>query len=198
MQMKIKNITIFCGSRTGNAPIYEEQAYVLGELLAEKGIRIIFGGGAIGLMGAVADGALSKGGSVTGVIPQFLIERERAHPDVQQMEVVETMHERKARMEALGDAIITLPGGAGTLEEFFEIFTWGQIGLIEKPIGLLDVDHFFDPLSQLFEKLITEGFLEEKYMSQLFISNDSADILRSFEAFEPTGVRENDTTKRRP
>lgn len=196
--MKIKNITIFCGSRTGNAPIYEEQAYALGELLAEKGIRIIFGGGAIGLMGAVADGALSKGGSVTGVIPQFLIERERAHPDVQQMEVVETMHERKARMEALGDAIITLPGGAGTLEEFFEIFTWGQIGVIEKPIGLLDVDHFFAPLSQLFEKLITEGFLEEKYMSQLFISNDSADILRSFEAFEPTGVRENDTTKRRP
>ncbi|MFC3420336.1 TIGR00730 family Rossman fold protein [Salinicoccus hispanicus] len=196
--MKIRNVTIFCGARTGDDPIYEKQAYALGALLAEKGIGVIFGGGAIGLMGAVADGALSKGGTVTGVIPQFLVEREMAHPDAQHMEVVETMHERKARMEELGDAIITLPGGAGTMEEFFEIFTWGQLGLQKKPIGLLDVNHFFDTLTHLFEKLIAEGFLEEKYMGLLFISDDAADILKSFETFEPVKARTYGTEKRRP
>ncbi|GAB3066223.1 TIGR00730 family Rossman fold protein [Salinicoccus sesuvii] len=187
--MKIRNATIFCGSRNGDDPVYQDQAYALGALLAEKNIGVVFGGGAVGLMGTVADGALSNGGSVTGVIPRFLVDKEMAHPDVQHMEIVETMHERKARMVALGDVIITLPGGVGTLEEFFEAFTWGQIGLIEKPIGLLDVDHFFDSLSQLFKKLITEGFLEEEHMSQLFISSDPSDILRSLEAFEPTGFK---------
>ncbi|TVT26711.1 TIGR00730 family Rossman fold protein [Salinicoccus cyprini] len=196
--MKIRNITIFCGARTGDDPIYEEQAYALGAMLAEKGIGVVFGGGAIGLMGAVADGALLKGGTVTGVIPKFLVEREMAHPDVQHMEIVETMHERKAKMEELGDAILTLPGGAGTLEEFFEIFTWGQIGLQKKPIGLLDVNHFFDTLTHLFEKLIAEGFLEEKYMGLLFISDDATEILKSFETFEPVEARTYDTSKRRP
>ncbi|WP_031547227.1 TIGR00730 family Rossman fold protein [Salinicoccus luteus] len=195
--MKINNITIFCGAHTGGDPVYEERAYALGQLLAEKGIGIIFGGGAVGLMGAVADGALSKGGTVTGVIPQFLVDREMAHPKVQHMEVVESMHERKARMETLGDAIITLPGGAGTMEEFFEMFTWGQIGLQKKPIGLLDVNNFFDALTHLFEKLIEEGFLDEKYMGQLFIGDDANEILKSFETYEPIEIRTYETEKRR-
>ena len=195
--MKINNITIFCGAHTGDDPVYEERAYALGQLLAEKGIGIIFGGGAVGLMGAVADGALSKGGTVTGVIPQFLVDREMAHPKVQHMEVVESMHERKARMETLGDAIITLPGGAGTMEEFFEMFTWGQIGLQKKPIGLLDVNNFFDALTHLFEKLIEEGFLDEKYMGQLFIGDDANEILKSFETYEPIEIRTYETEKRR-
>lgn len=195
--MKINNITIFCGANTGTDPIYEESAYALGQLLAEKEIGITFGGGAVGLMGAVADGALSKGGTVTGVIPQFLVDREMAHPEVQHMEVVESMHERKARMETLGDAIITLPGGAGTMEEFFEMFTWGQIGLQKKPIGLLDVNNFFDALTGLFEKLIEEGFLDEKYMGQLFIGDDANEILKSFEVYKPVETRTYETEKRR-
>ncbi|WP_342388464.1 TIGR00730 family Rossman fold protein [Salinicoccus bachuensis] len=195
--MKINNITIFCGAHTGSDPVYEERAYALGQLLAEKGIGLVFGGGAVGLMGAVADGALSKGGTVTGVIPQFLVDREMAHPKVQHMEVVESMHERKARMETLGDAIITLPGGAGTMEEFFEMFTWGQIGLQKKPIGLLDVNNFFDALTHLFEKLIAEGFLDEKYMGQLFIGDDANEILKSFEIYEPIEIRTYETEKRR-
>lgn len=193
--MKINNIIIFCGANTGTDPIYEESAYALGQLLAEKEIGIIFGGGAVGLMGAVADGALSKGGTVTGVIPQFLVDREMAHPEVQHMEVVESMHERKARMETLGDAIITLPGGAGTMEEFFEMFTWGQIGLQKKPIGLLDVNNFFDALTSLFEKLIEEGFLDEKYMGQLFIGDDANEILKSFEVYKPIETRTYETGK---
>ena len=195
--MKINNIIIFCGANTGTDPIYEESAYALGQLLAEKEIGITFGGGAVGLMGAVADGALSKGGTVTGVIPQFLVDREMAHPEVQHMEVVESMHERKARMETLGDAIITLPGGAGTMEEFFEMFTWGQIGLQKKPIGLLDVNNFFDALTGLFEKLIEEGFLDEKYMGQLFIGDDANEILKSFEVYKPIETRTYETEKRR-
>ena len=195
--MKINNIIIFCGANTGTDPIYEESAYALGQLLAEKEIGITFGGGAVGLMGAVADGALSKGGTVTGVIPQFLVDREMAHPEVQHMEVVESMHERKARMETLGDAIITLPGGAGTMEEFFEMFTWGQIGLQKKPIGLLDVNNFFDALTSLFEKLIEEGFLDEKYMGQLFIGDDANEILKSFEVYKPIETRTYETEKRR-
>ncbi|MFA7745648.1 TIGR00730 family Rossman fold protein [Salinicoccus roseus] len=195
--MKINNITIFCGANTGTDPIYEKSAYALGQLLAEKEIGIIFGGGAVGLMGAVADGALSKGGTVTGVIPQFLVDREMAHPEVQHMEVVESMHERKARMETLGDAIITLPGGAGTMEEFFEMFTWGQIGLQKKPIGLLDVNNFFYALTGLFEKLIEEGFLDEKYMGQLFIGDDANEILKSFEVYKPVETRTYETEKRR-
>ena len=195
--MKINNIIIFCGANTGTDPIYEESAYALGQLLAEKEIGITFGGGAVGLMGAVADGALSKGGTVTGVIPQFLVDREMAHPEVQHMEVVESMHERKARMETLGDAIITLPGGAGTMEEFFEMFTWGQIGLQKKPIGLLDVNNFFDALTGLFEKLIEEGFLDEKYMGQLFIGDDANEILKSFEVYKPVETRTYETEKRR-
>ncbi len=196
--MKINNIIIFCGANTGTDPIYEESAYALGQLLAEKEIGITFGGGAVGLMGAVADGALSKGGTVTGVIPQFLVDREMAHPEVQHMEVVESMHERKARMETLGDAIITLPGGAGTMEEFFEMFTWGQIGLQKKPIGLLDVNNFFDALTSLFEKLIEEGFLDEKYMGQLFIGDDANEILKSFEVYKPIETRTYETEKRHP
>jgi len=195
--MTINNIIIFCGANTGTDPIYEESAYALGQLLAEKEIGITFGGGAVGLMGAVADGALSKGGTVTGVIPQFLVDREMAHPEVQHMEVVESMHERKARMETLGDAIITLPGGAGTMEEFFEMFTWGQIGLQKKPIGLLDVNNFFDALTSLFEKLIEEGFLDEKYMGQLFIGDDANEILKSFEVYKPIETRTYETEKRR-
>ncbi|WP_017547824.1 TIGR00730 family Rossman fold protein [Salinicoccus carnicancri] len=195
--MEIKNITVFCGARTGNDPIYIKSAYELGAYLAKSGIGVVYGGGAVGLMGAVADGALDNGGKVTGVIPQFLVDREMAHEKVQHMEVVQTMHKRKELMEALGDAVISLPGGAGTLEEFFEVFTWGQIGLHEKPIGLLNAGGFYDELLRLFGKLIDEGFLHEKYMGQLFAGQSGSELLLKFKGFTPVEVRTYDDIKRR-
>ncbi len=195
--MEMKNITVFCGARTGSNPLYEKRAYELGAFLAEQGIGIVYGGGAVGLMGAVANGALDQGGKVTGVIPQFLVDREMAHPKIQHMEIVQTMHKRKEMMEELGDAIISLPGGAGTLEEFFEMFTWGQIGLHQKPIGLLNINDFYDDLLEFLGKLIKEGFLQEKYMDQLFTGSDGKEILEKFNAFTPVEVRTYDEIKRR-
>ncbi|MHC0553165.1 LOG family protein [Salinicoccus sp. CNSTN-B1] len=131
------------------------------------------------------------------MIPEFLVNREMAHPDVQHMSVVESMHERKALMEEMGDAIITLPGGAGTLEEFFEMFTWAKIGLHKKPIGILDINQFFDPLVNLFENLIAEGFLQEEYLTQLFISEDIDEILKGFDDFEPVEIRSYESKRHR-
>ncbi|MFB9859541.1 TIGR00730 family Rossman fold protein [Salinicoccus siamensis] len=195
--MKVNSVTVFCGASQGKGNLYKEKAFGLGAALAERGITIVYGGGAVGLMGALADGSLSKGGTVKGVIPEFLVNREMAHPDVQHMSVVESMHERKALMEELGDAIITLPGGAGTLEEFFEMFTWGQIGLHRKPIGILDINQFFDPLVNLFENLIAEGFLQEEYLTHLFISEDIDEILKGFDDFEPVEIRSYDSKRHR-
>ncbi|WP_020007004.1 TIGR00730 family Rossman fold protein [Salinicoccus albus] len=187
--LKLENVTVFCGSHSGSSAVYEKSAFALGAHLAKENIGIVYGGGSIGLMGALADGALSEGGSVTGVIPQFLLDREMGHPKLTHLEVVTSMHKRKERMEALGDAFITLPGGAGTLEEFFEIFTWGQIGLHKKPIGLLNVNHFYDEILQLFNKLIDESFLHQAYVNQLFTGADGAEILDQFKFFEPVDVR---------
>src|SRR5699024_6338655 len=190
--MEIKNITVFCGARTGNRPVYIKSAYELGACLAKSGIGDVYGGGAVGLMGAVADGALDNGGKVTGVIPQFLVDREMAHKKVQHLEIVQTMHDRKEMMEERAEAGIWLRGGTGTLEEFFEEFTWGQIGLHEKPIGLLNAAGFYDELLQLFGKLIDEGFLHEKYMGQLFTGGNGSEILRKFKGFTPVEVRTYD------
>ncbi|WP_411843447.1 TIGR00730 family Rossman fold protein [Salinicoccus sp. HZC-1] len=195
--MEIKNITVFCGARTGTNPLYEESAFKLGQYLAEQDIGIVYGGGAVGMMGAVANGALERGGRVTGVIPQFLMDREMAHPDVQRMEIVQSMHKRKEMMEELGDAVIALPGGAGTLEEFFEVFTWGQIGLHKKPIGILNVNNFYDELLQLFDKLIAEGFLQAKYMEQLFTGKEAGELLEKLGTFTPVEVRTYNDIKRR-
>lgn len=141
------------------------------------------------MMGAVANGTVDAGGKVIGVIPRFLVEREMAHEKVQTLEVVQTMHERKARMDELGDATITLPGGAGTLEEFFEMYTWGQIGLHQKPLGLINTNNYFDDLMAMFDKMISEEFLEERYMNQLFIGEDLESLVAQFENFKPLPVR---------
>ena len=141
------------------------------------------------MMGAVANGTVDAGGKVIGVIPRFLVEREMAHEKVQTLEVVQSMHERKARMDELGDATITLPGGAGTLEEFFEMYTWGQIGLHQKPLGLINTNNYFDDLMAMFNKMISEEFLEERYMNQLFIGEDLESLVVQFENFRPLPVR---------
>lgn len=187
--MDIKSMTVYCGAAYGTNPDYEKAAYAFGKGLAERNIKLIYGGGALGMMGSVANGVVDHGGEVTGIMPRFLTERELAHPKVEDMRIVETMHERKALLEELGDVIVALPGGAGTLEEFFEVFTWGQIGLHKKPMGLINIDHFYDDLINLFHKLVDTGFLEERYLSQIFVSESLDDILDQFKSHKPVGVR---------
>lgn len=187
--MEIKRITVFCGATSGRLPEFEEAAYKLGQDIAKAGYELVYGGGSAGMMGAVANGTVDAGGKVIGVIPRFLVERELAHEKVQTLEVVQTMHERKARMDELGDAIVTLPGGAGTLEEFFEMYTWGQIGLHQKPLGLINTNGYFDDLMAMFDKMISEEFLEERYMKQLFTGADLDSLISQFENFKPLPVR---------
>ncbi len=189
MHMDINKITVFCGARSGDNPKFEAAAYKLGEDAAKNDMTIIYGGGATGLMGAVANGALSVGGDVIGVMPQFLIDREIAHTGVSDMRVVQNMHERKLELESLGDAIIMMPGGAGTLEEFFEVFTWGQLGLHEKPIGILNIDGYFDPLKEVIYNAINQGFLEERYLDMLFVSDNLTDIVEGFKNYTPVAIR---------
>ncbi len=155
----MKRVCVFCGSNFGARPAYREAAEKLGTLLAERGIGLVYGGAHVGLMGAVADAALAAGGEVIGVIPQSLVALEVAHEGLAALRIVDGMHERKARMAELADALVTLPGGLGTFEEFFEILTWAQLGPHPKSCGLLNVAGFFDPLLALVEHTIEEEFV---------------------------------------
>jgi uncharacterized protein (TIGR00730 family) len=156
---KLKRICVFCGSSVGARPAYRDAAQRLGELLAERGIGVVFGGGGIGLMGAVADAALAKGGEVIGVIPESLVRREIGHRGVTKLYVVETMHQRKALMADLSDAFIALPGGYGTLEEFCEAITWSQLGIQRKPCGLLNIEGYWDGLLAFLDHAVDEQFV---------------------------------------
>ena len=156
---KLRRICIFCGSSLGARPAYEQSAKRLGELLAERGIGVVFGGGCIGLMGALANAALSKGGEVIGVIPEALMRREVGHRGVTKLHVVETMHQRKALMADLADAFIGLPGGYGTLEEICEMLTWSQLGIQQKPCGLLNVEGYWDGLLAVLDHAVDEKFV---------------------------------------
>lgn len=155
----LKTVLVYCGSRDGARPIFKEHAYRLGEALAKAGLAMVYGGGSTGLMGAVADGALAHGGQVIGVLPKGLARKEFAHQRISQLHWVETMHERKAMMADLADGYVALPGGFGTLDELFEIVTWAQVGLHKKPIGLLNVDGFYDLLLAQVKRSMDEGFL---------------------------------------
>jgi hypothetical protein len=179
----MKRITVFCGSSFGNDQIYGKQAYRLGEILAERKIGLVYGGANVGLMNAVANGALSRSGEVTGVLPVFMKDRELAHKNLTELILVDTMHERKARMNELSDGVIALPGGFGTLEEFFEILTWGQLMLHKKPVGLLNINGFYDPLEILVRKMADEGFLREENRNMLLISDDIENLLNKMESY---------------
>ncbi len=181
----MKSIVVFCGSGDGYNECYREAAYDLGAMLAERGIRIIYGGAKIGLMGALASGALENGGKVTGVIPTFLQTQEVAHDGLAELIVVDTMHQRKLKMHELSDAIITMPGGWGTMEEMFEMLTWGQLGLHEKPVGLLNVNGYYDALKALSDNMVTEGFLDEFVNASLLISESPEELLKKMEDYSP-------------
>lgn len=173
----MQRITVFCGSSSGTDEVFKEQAYLLGQTLAKMNIGLVYGGAKVGLMGAVADGALETGGAVIGVIPGFLRNKEIAHEQLTELIVVDTMHERKTKMNALCDGIIALPGGFGTLEELFEILTWGQLGLHRKPVALLNVNGFYDALLELIGTMVSKGFLKEINQKMLIASDNITDLL---------------------
>ncbi|WP_426094136.1 TIGR00730 family Rossman fold protein [Flavobacterium sp. DSR2-3-3] len=179
----MKRITVFCGSSFGNEKNHEVQAILLGQVMARKNIDLVYGGAKVGLMGAVADGVLSENGKVFGVLPRFLMSKEVAHDNLTELIIVESMHERKTRMNELSDGVIALPGGFGTLEEFFEMLTWGQLGLHKKPIGILNVDGFYDLLLQFIQKMIDSGFLKEINQKMILVSDDAEDLLSKMENY---------------
>ena len=170
-------ICVFCGSASGRAPTYTAAARELGQLLAKRGIGLVYGGGNVGLMGELADAVLDAGGRAIGVIPQQLVDREIAHGGLTELHVVENLHQRKALMAELADAFLTLPGGVGTMEELFEVWSWGRLGLHSKPCGLLNVDGYFDSLRTLTDQMVTEGFLEPEYREMLLIEEQPSVLL---------------------
>ena len=184
----IHRICVFCGSNMGASEVYAEAARGLGRLFAKQGIALVYGGGSVGLMGEVADAVLSAGGEVIGVIPHALWAREVGHRGLTDLRIVETMHERKATMADLSDAFIALPGGLGTMEEIFEIWTWAQLGLHEKPLGFLDVGGFYAPLMAFLDSAVRARFVKEPHRSIAMIDNDAESLLQRFEEWAPPRV----------
>jgi uncharacterized protein (TIGR00730 family) len=176
----MERLCVFCGSRPGADPDYVRAAEELGRALADGGIGLVFGGGNVGLMGALADAALDAGAQVTGVMPQRLVDREIAHPGVADMRIVETMTERKALMAGLADGFVVLPGGTGTLDELFEVFTWAQLGLHSKPIGLLDVREYFTRLVGFLDHAVEERFLPVEHRERLVVEERAEALLETF------------------
>jgi uncharacterized protein (TIGR00730 family) len=184
----MKSIAIFCGSSVGNSSIFKEQAEVLGESIAKRGIKLVYGGGRAGLMGVIADSALKAGGTVIGIIPQNLVDAELAHPLLTELHVVKNMHERKTKMSELADAFIALPGGVGTLEEIFEQLTWGQLGIHQKPCAFFNVDGFYDELLDFLIKTTQSGFTHSRFTDALISSDvidEILDTLSCYKAPEP-------------
>ncbi|GGB53966.1 TIGR00730 family Rossman fold protein [Fictibacillus barbaricus] len=185
----MRSVAVFCGSSNGKSSIYVEEAAKLGEELAKRNIGLVYGGASVGVMGAVANSVLQNGGHVTGVMPRFLEEREISHKKLSELIVVDSMHERKAKMTELADGFIMLPGGPGTLEEFFEIFTWAQLGLHQKPCGFLNINQYFKPLISLFDHMTTEGFLQDKYRGMSISAENANELLNKFDKYEPPTVK---------
>jgi len=181
----MNSISVFCGSSTGANTVYREAARATGEALVRAGIRLVYGGGKVGLMGVLADAVLAAGGQITGVMPRALVERETAHHGIADLRIVESMHERKELMASLGDAFIALPGGPGTLEELFEQWTWSQLGIHAKPCGLLNVNGYFDPLVAMIGRMVSEQFLAPPLAAILAIETQPEKLLERFRAYRP-------------
>lgn len=184
--MSLTSVCVFCGASSGNNPVYREAAITLGRTLAERKLTLVYGGGAVGLMGIVADAVLEAGGEVIGIIPHSLNDLEIGHKGLTRLEVVDGMHARKARMAELADAFIALPGGLGTLEELFEVWTWGQLGYHGKPLGLLEVNGFYSKLTGFLDHLVQENFVREQHRSMLQVNESANDLLDALDAWRPT------------
>lgn len=184
----MKSITVFCGSSFGTEEIYKEQAVLLGQTLAKQNIKLIYGGANVGLMGAVADGVLNAGGEAIGVLPDFLRSKEIAHLGLTELILVESMHERKTKMNDLCEGVIALPGGFGTLEELFEMLTWAQLGLHKKPIAILNINGFYDSLIELTETMVEKGLLKDVNQKMLLVSDNIDDLLDQMKNYVPPTV----------
>jgi uncharacterized protein (TIGR00730 family) len=184
----IRSLCVFCGSNSGNDPIYANVARDFGALLAASNIALIYGGGHVGLMGIIADAVLAGGGKAIGVIPRMLWDREVGHRNLTELHVVETMHERKAMMASLSDAFVALPGGLGTLEETFEVWTWAQLGIHRKPLGFLDANGFYAPLLSFLDRAVDAGFIRAQYRSMAIVDVDPASLLLRMSEYEPPVV----------
>lgn len=183
-EVKIERICVFCGSSSGKRAAYVEQARLLGQAMAAKGIGLVYGAGGIGLMGEVANAVTEANGEVIGIIPYALATKERANPKGE-MRVVNTMHERKAMMADLSDAFIAMPGGFGTFEELMEIITWGQLGIHQKPIGVLNVAGYYDPLLVMIDRAVEEGFILPRYRNLIVVASEAEELLEKLFRYTP-------------
>ena len=184
----MKRIAVFCGSSSGKENIYRSQATLLGQTLAKQNIELVYGGAKVGLMGTVADGVLSGGGKVIGVLPGFLQSKEIAHEQLTELILVDSMHERKTKMNELCDGVIALPGGFGTLDECFEMLTWGQLGLHKKPVAILNIGGFYDSLITLVQTMVNQGFLKELNQKMLLVSDNIDALLDKMKNYEAPTV----------
>jgi len=182
--IKLTSISVFCGSSPGNNDLYYQDAYKLGGYLAENNLKLVYGGAKVGLMGAVADGALSKGGTVVGIIPDFLQNKEISHDGLTELIVVQSMHQRKSLMDELSDGAIVLPGGFGTMDEMFELLTWGQLGLHKKPIGILNTDGFYDDLITCLDNMVSKNLLRQSNRDMLLVSQEIKTLFSMMETYE--------------
>jgi len=185
----MRRVCVFCGSSPGARPAYGDATAELARLLAGEGIGVVYGGGAVGLMGVLGDAVLAAGGEAIGVIPQALVDREIGHSGLTELRVVGSMHERKALMAELSDAFIALPGGLGTLEELFEVYTWAQLGLHDKPCGLLDVEDYFAGIVEFLEHAVRERFVRQEHRAMLMVEPDPRALIDRLRDFEPQAVR---------
>lgn len=183
-------LCVYCGSSPGENPAYVAAAEELGRALAERDVALVFGGGEVGMMGAVASATLDAGGEAYGVIPEALAEREHAHDGLTELEVVESMHARKARMAELADGFVALPGGFGTLEEIIEVLTWAQLGFHQSPCGFLNVAGYFDDLLSFFDHQREEGFVSDTHREMVVVADSVEDLFDSFERYDPPNVPE--------
>ncbi len=189
MKFRFRRVCVYCGSSGGQPPVYLEAARAFGVFLAEHGMGLVYGGGRIGLMGAVADGAIDAGGEVFGVIPEKLRDLELAHPGLTELFVVDGMHARKTLMAQLSDAFVALPGGWGTLEEVFEVTTWAQLNHHHKPVGLLNVNGFYDAMIAHFDRAAADGFVRPAHRQLLRHADDAASLMKELEAVEFPDLR---------
>ena len=186
--MRLKNICVYCGSNLGRRSVYEDAANRLANALAQRGIGLVYGGARVGLMGVIADCMIDAGGKVVGVIPESLSKKEIAHDGLTELVITETMHERKKVMAKRSDAFIALPGGIGTLEELFEVWTWGQLGFHAKPCGLLNVAGYFDAMADFLDHAVTETFVKSEHRSMLAVETDPNALLDRFSSYIPPKV----------
>ncbi|GAA4011486.1 TIGR00730 family Rossman fold protein [Hymenobacter fastidiosus] len=184
----MKSVAVYCGSSAGTNEIYRQQAGVMGQVLARRGLTLVYGGGRVGLMGAVADSVMRHGGQAIGVIPDFLAGKELAHVGLTELHVVKSMHERKLLMADLAEGFIAMPGGFGTLEELFEVLTWGQLGLHKKPSGVLNVNGFYDHQLLALDRMVDDGFLRPENRAQLQQHTTPDGLLDQMLAYQPTDL----------